>query len=362
MSIQSKIEQALSKIKPVLQKDGGDIELIDIKDDKVYVRLKGHCQGCPSAPQTLRYGVLATIQREVPEIKGVIEVLPNGQYRPIKSEPDDPWAGQKRIPGVKLVIAVASGKGGVGKSIVAVNLALALKEMGLTIGILDADIYGPSTPTMLGINKMDESPDDKIYPPQVFGIKVMSIGYFVPSDSAVIWRGPMVMKAVEQFLYEVEWGPLDCLVVDLPPGTGDAQLTLVQKVPVNGAIIVTTPSDVALIDARRGLQMFNKVEVPVLGIVENMSYFICPHCSQRTNIFSTGGGAITAHKLGVDFLGEIPLDPLIRESCDNGYPLVISHPESSQALIFKEIARKVWTKITQIIPQWNLSACDNLNI
>jgi len=360
MSIKSKIEQALSTIRPALQADGGDVELVDVKDNKVYVRLKGHCQGCPSATQTLKHGVTTAVRKEVPEISEVVEVLPDGSLRSTKTAPDDPWAEQNRLPDVKLIIAVASGKGGVGKSTIAVNLALALKEAGLAVGLLDADIYGPSAPTMLGVRSVPDTPGLKILPAEVFGLKVISIGYFVPADSPMIWRGPMVMKAVEQFLHDVDWGRLDCLVVDLPPGTGDAQLTLVQKVPVDGAVIVTTPSDVALIDARRGLQMFNQVKVRVLGIVENMSYFICPHCSQRTNIFSSGGGALTADRLDVEFLGEIPLDPLIRETGDNGYPVVIAEPDSPQALVFKAFARKVWAKMIEFIPQWNLSACSKL--
>ncbi|MFN3821016.1 MAG: Mrp/NBP35 family ATP-binding protein, partial [bacterium] len=276
-------------------------------------------------------------------------VLPRGA--------DDPWAGQSRIDGVKLVIAVASGKGGVGKSTVAVNLSLALRSQGLQVGLLDADIYGPSAPTMLGIRSIPQPDRALIKPAESYGIKVISIGFFIPPDAPLIWRGPMVMKAVDQFLHEVTWAPLDVLVVDLPPGTGDAQLTLAQRVPVDGAVIVTTSSDVALIDARKAIQMFHKVNVPVLGIVENMSYFICPHCQNRTDIFSSGKGLLTARQLGVDFLGEIPLDPTLRQAMDEGKPVVGESPDSPPAQAFLAIARKVWDKITTMYPQWQLNAC-----
>jgi ATP-binding protein involved in chromosome partitioning len=248
------------------------------------------------------------------------------------------------IPEVKTTIAVASGKGGVGKSTVAVNLATALARHGVHVGLLDADIYGPSIPLMMG--RQHEQPrliagQRRMVPFERFGVQFMSLGFMVDPDSAVIWRGPMVMKAIVELLGNVTWGALDILVVDMPPGTGDAQLTLSQRVELAGAVIVTTPQDVALADAIKGVAMFRKVNVPVLGIVENMSYFLCPHCSGRTEIFDHGGGQEQASRLKVPFLGEIPLDPAIRSAGDAGQPIVASAPESTQAKTFLEIASKV---------------------
>lgn len=244
---------------------------------------------------------------------------------------------------VRLKIAIASGKGGVGKSTVSTNLALALRMLNNTVGLLDADIYGPSQQMMLGIEgrpQVDEK-DEKIIPMERHGIKTMSLGLITDPDTPVIWRGPMVMKALEQFLGDVKWGTLDYMVIDLPPGTGDAQLTLTQRVPLDGAIIVTTPQDVALIDARKGLAMFRKVNVPVLGIVENMSYFICRHCGHREEIFGHGGGKRTAEMLGVPFLGEIPIDPKVVVGGDTGQPIVISDPLSPAAQAFVALAQQV---------------------
>jgi ATP-binding protein involved in chromosome partitioning len=258
-----------------------------------------------------------------------------------------PAAGQKAaVAGVRHIVAVASGKGGVGKSTTAVNLALALKAIGLRVGLLDADIYGPSQPRMMGISGKPTSSDGKrLNPLENYGIKVMSIGFMVPEETPMIWRGPMVMSAINQMLRDVEWGELDVLVADLPPGTGDAQLTMAQQVPLSGAVIVSTPQDIALIDARKGLNMFRKVEVPVLGIVENMSYFACPHCGQRSDIFSHGGARREAERLGVEFLGELPLDMAIRETSDGGHPIVVSQPESPHAKTYRAIAERVWAKL-----------------
>ena len=251
------------------------------------------------------------------------------------------------IPGVKTIVAVASGKGGVGKSTTAVNLALALKAKGLNIGILDADIYGPSLPRMMGITGKPDTKDGKILEPKVgYGIKCMSIGFLIAEDTPMIWRGPMVMSAIEQMLRDVNWGELDMLVVDLPPGTGDAQLTMAQRVPLSGAVIVSTPQDIALLDARKGLGMFRRVDVPVLGIIENMSYFLCPHCGERSEIFAHGGARREAAKLGAEFLGEIPLDIAIRETSDEGYPIVISQPDHPQSKIYGAIADRVWAKVS----------------
>ena len=252
-------------------------------------------------------------------------------------------AGAKAlVPGVRSIIAVASGKGGVGKSTVAVNLALGFAAHGLKVGLLDADIYGPSMPRMLGIAGKPQSRDGKVLQPMVnYGIKCMSMGFLVAEDTPMIWRGPMVMSALQQMLRDVEWGELDVLVADLPPGTGDAQLTMAQQVPLAGAVIVSTPQDIALLDARKGLNMFRKVDVPVLGIVENMSYFRCPHCGERSDIFGHGGARREAERLGVEFLGEVPLDILIRETSDDGRPIVVSHPESEHAEIFRRMAARL---------------------
>ncbi len=257
-------------------------------------------------------------------------------------------AGEARplVPGVRSIVAVASGKGGVGKSTTAVNLALGLKRLGLRVGLLDADIYGPSQPRMMGISGRPSSADGKIINPmENFGVKCMSMGFLVPEDTPTIWRGPMVMGALQQMLRDVAWGELDLLVVDLPPGTGDAQLTMSQQVPLTGAVIVSTPQDIALLDARKGLNMFRRVDVPVMGIIENMSYFVCPHCQGHSDIFSHGGARAEAQKLGVDFLGEIPLDMAIRETSDGGHPIVISQPDSDHARSYMAIATRVWQKV-----------------
>jgi ATP-binding protein involved in chromosome partitioning len=251
------------------------------------------------------------------------------------------------VPGVKHIIAVASGKGGVGKSTTAVNLALGLHAIGVRTGLLDADIYGPSMPRMLGVKEKPESTDGKrLKPIERFGLATMSLGYIVAEDTPMIWRGPMVSSALEQMLRDVEWGELDVLVVDMPPGTGDAQLTLCQRVALAGAVIVSTPQDIALIDARKGLAMFRKVAVPVLGIVENMSYFVCPKCGERAEIFGHGGAREEAGKLEVPFLGEIPLHLDIRVTSDSGQPIVASRPDSPHAQAYKNIAGRVWKALS----------------
>jgi ATP-binding protein involved in chromosome partitioning len=245
------------------------------------------------------------------------------------------------LAGVKTVIAVASGKGGVGKSTVAVNLAVALAQTGLAVGLLDADIYGPSMPRMLGLNTKPQTREGKMLPLHAWGIACMSIGFLVEEETAMVWRGPMVMGALTQMLGQVEWGVLDILVIDMPPGTGDAQLTLAQKASLAGAVVVSTPQDIALIDARRGVKMFEQVRVPVLGIVENMSYFACPDCGRRTNIFGHGGARAEAARIGVAFLGEVPLLLAIRETGDAGAPICASDPESDAAAAFRAIAANV---------------------
>ena len=250
------------------------------------------------------------------------------------------------LPGVAAIVAVASGKGGVGKSTTAVNLALGLAAGGHKTGLLDADIYGPSMPRMMGITGQPSSSDGTTLDAmENYGIKVMSMGFLVEEDTPMIWRGPMVQSALEQMMRDVSWGELDIMVVDMPPGTGDIHLTLAQKVPLTGAVIISTPQDIALMDARKGLNMFRKVGVPVFGLIENMSYFTCPKCGERSEIFSHGGAKIEADRLGIDFLGEIPLDIIIRETSDGGRPIVVSEPESEHALTYRAIADKVWEKI-----------------
>ena len=254
-----------------------------------------------------------------------------------KSEP----TGPQKIPGVEKIIAIASGKGGVGKSTTSVNLALGLRALGLKVGLLDADIYGPSIPRLMGITERPEIVNERIVPIEQYGIKVMSMGFLMDEESPVIWRGPMVVSALMQLVREVEWGDLDVLVLDMPPGTGDAQLTLAQQVPLAGAVIVSTPQDLALIDARKGLKMFKQVDVPILGIIENMSTFICPHCGETSDIFGHGGAQAEAAKLGVMFLGAVPLHMDIRKYSDEGTPVVIADPDGVHAKIYKTIAMKV---------------------
>jgi len=245
-------------------------------------------------------------------------------------------------PGVAAIVAVASGKGGVGKSNTAINLALGLRDLGLKVGVLDADIYGPSVPKLLAIRGRPETlGGNRLRPMTGYGLTVMSIGFLVAEDTPMIWRGPMVMSALTQMLREVEWGTLDVMIVDMPPGTGDAQLTMAQQVPLSGAVIVSTPQDLALIDARRGVEMFKRVNVPVLGIIENMSYFVCPKCGERHDIFGHGGAHKEADKLGVPFLGEVPLHMAIRETSDSGRPVVATDPDGPHAKIYREIAARV---------------------
>jgi ATP-binding protein involved in chromosome partitioning len=254
--------------------------------------------------------------------------------------------GEKFLQNVRRVIAVASGKGGVGKSTLAVNLALGLSQRGLRVGLIDADIHGPSLARMLGVGTKPEVIGKMMQPIDVFGLRTMSMAFLVPEDQAMIWRGPMVMGALQQMLGQTDWGPLDVMVVDLPPGTGDAQLTLSQRVVVDGAVIVSTPQDIALIDARRGVAMFEKVGVRVLGVVENMSFFACPNCGHEAHIFGHGGARAEAARLGVPFLGEVPLLLDVRESGDAGTPIVLSAPESAGAKAFRAVAARVWTEVT----------------
>jgi ATP-binding protein involved in chromosome partitioning len=295
--------------------------------------------------------VTAVLTAETGARAGAGRASPAGS-RPAHAPNAGATAGKSALaPGVRAIVAVASGKGGVGKSTVAVNLALGMKANGLRVGVLDADIYGPSVPRMLGISGKPSMIDKTtLRPMENYGVRCMSIGFLVPEDTPMIWRGPMVMSALQQMLRDVAWGELDIMIVDMPPGTGDAQLTMAQQVALAGAVIVSTPQDIALIDARKGLAMFQKVNVPVLGIIENMSYFLCPHCGERSDIFSHGGARREAARLGTDFLGEVPLDLAIRETSDEGRPITVSTPDSPYAQTFRDIAARVWEKVAGEAP------------
>lgn len=265
---------------------------------------------------------------------------PPGQQQKAQGPP------QPNLPNAKYTIAVASGKGGVGKTTVAVNLAVSLAQTGVKVGLLDADIYGPNVPMMMGVNKKLSTRNNKIAPLERYDVEMVSVGFISEGDTAIIWRGPLVGRMIQQFLQDVDWGDLDYLVIDLPPGTGDAQLTLTQSLPLTGAIVVSTPQDVAMLDAKKGINMFRKVEVPVLGLVENMSYFMCPHCNERTEIFDHGGGKKASEKFDVPFLGEIPLDIKIRVGGDKGEPIAISEPDSPVAKAFAKLANTVIEQVT----------------
>lgn len=254
--------------------------------------------------------------------------------------------GKQPVPGIKNIIAVSSGKGGVGKSTVAVNLAVALAQFGAKVGLLDTDVYGPNVPIMVGVNEEPKVNGQKLLPHEAYKVKVMSLGFLNRGDKPVVWRGPMLHTAVRQFLYDVEWGELDYLIVDMPPGTGDAQLSLAQLVPVQGAVVVTTPQEVAMADVRKAINMFEQVHIPILGIVENMSYFICSNCSERHEIFGTGGGGELAEKFRTELLGQVPLSINVREAGDKGVPVLVSAPESPQAIAFKQIADNVATQVS----------------
>jgi len=340
---QDQIESAISQyIDPYLEKDlvaTNSVKEIQINEDQVSVQI---VLGYPA--KGIVESLAKTIQEKVEAVDGVA-----------KAEIDVSWKiaahkvqkSLKPIDNVKNIIAVASGKGGVGKSTTAVNLALALSAEGATVGLLDADIYGPSQPRMLGISGRPESEDGKsLEPINSYHLQSMSIGYLIDEETPMIWRGPMVTQALEQLLNDTNWKELDYLIVDLPPGTGDTQLTLAQKVPVTGALIVTTPQDIALLDARKGLKMFQKVEVPVLGIVENMSIHICSKCGHEEHIFGEGGGGRMAEQYSVDFLGALPLDMSIRVGTDEGKPSVVQDPSSRITEIYREIARRTAAKLS----------------
>ncbi len=320
----------------------GAIAGLSVKDSKVYLSI-----AVDPAQAAAMESMRVAAEKAVRGISGVANALVSlTAEKPPAAANAAPAAAPSSprgigLPGVERIIAVASGKGGVGKSTTTVNLALSLAALGWRIGILDLDIFGPSLPRLLGLNGAPESEGRMIRPLQAYGVKAMSIGFMVAEEDAMIWRGPMVMAAVQQLLRDVAWGELDCLVIDMPPGTGDAQLTLAQTVPLAGAVIVSTPQDLALIDARRGVAMFNKVDIPILGVVENMSYFVCPHCGGRSDIFAHGGAHAEAEKMGVPFLGEIPLTMSIREHADSGKPIVVTDPQGPYAVAYRAIAEQV---------------------
>lgn len=309
----------------------GMIKELEVADGRVDFTIELTTPACPLKGQIEREARLAVeavpgVQRV--DIRFTANVRDDGRAR-----------GLVQLP-IRNAVAVASGKGGVGKTTVAVNLAVALARAGARVGLLDADIYGPNVPLMMGVGEMPEPREGRLIPAQAHGVRVMSIGFLVPPGQPLIWRGPMLHSAIRQFIADVEWGELDYLVIDLPPGTGDVQLTLVQKIPLSGAVIVTTPQDVALADAIKGIQMFQEVKTPILGIVENMSFYVCPHCGEQSEIFGFGGGERTAERYDVPLLGRIPLDTAIRQGGDIGHPIVVSEPESPPAEAFADAARQ----------------------
>src|SRR5215469_1709799 len=347
--------EVLASLERVASPDGnalpatGALSDIVVSDGKVFFSITVDAAAVDAWEPVRRQAEAAV--KAVPGVASVMVALTaeraGGRPRPGAASPAAAAAAQRAhgavgVPGVGAIIAVASGKGGVGKSTVAVNLALGLRDLALRVGVLDADIYGPSTPRLFAIKgKPQTKGGTRLIPMDGYGLKVMSIGFLIEEETPMIWRGPMVMSALTQMLREVEWGELDVMVVDMPPGTGDAQLTMAQQVPLRGAVIVSTPQDLALVDARRGIAMFRRVNVPVLGIVENMSTFICPHCGGRSDIFGHGGARHEAERLGVPFLGEVPLDLAIRETSDAGRPVVATDPDGAHAAIFRGIAERV---------------------
>jgi ATP-binding protein involved in chromosome partitioning len=322
---------------------------ISIQGDKAYIALVVD-QSTAKAIEPVR----AAVEAAAVSVKGIDKALvtltserpPQPGGAPAPGPRAQAATAKAMVPGVKHIVAVASGKGGVGKSTVSANLAIALSQLGLKVGVLDADIYGPSMPKLFGLHGRPEIDDNKIMQPlEAYGVKVMSIGFLVDEDTAMIWRGPMVMSALQQMMREVNWGTLDVLIVDMPPGTGDAQLTMAQSVSLAGAVIVSTPQDLALIDARRGVAMFKRVEVPILGLIENMSYFLCPECGTRADIFGHGGARHEAERQGVPFLGEVPLHLDIRERSDAGKPIVATAPESAHAKLFLTLAEALKSRL-----------------
>jgi ATP-binding protein involved in chromosome partitioning len=349
-------EEVLASLAQVKGPDGtplpqaGVLSDIVVSDGKVFFSIGVEADAVPRW-EPVRKAAEAAV-RALPGIKSAMVALTAERPASAGAGGRAPQRGAARpgaggptatgVPGVKAIIAVASGKGGGGKSTTAVNLALGLRDLGLKVGVLDADIYGPSMPKLLAVRERPQTiGGTRLKPITSYGLTVMSIGFLIEEETPMIWRGPMVMSALTQMLREVEWGTLDVMVVDMPPGTGDAQLTIAQQVPLAGAVIVSTPQDLALIDARRGIAMFKRVDVPVLGIIENMSYFLCPHCGERSDVFGHGGARHEAERLGVPFLGEVPLDLKIRETSDAGRPVVATDPDGPLAASYRTIAGKV---------------------
>jgi len=323
----------------------GMVEHVSVCDQHVKVRLALHARDA-SVKSRLEVAISDAL-RPLGAAGVVVEIVPPTRAAPPAARGrGDPWAEQVTLASARHVIAIGAGKGGVGKSTVAVNLALALAREGVKTALLDADIYGPSLPRMIGLSRKPEVRNDKMIPLQAWGLSCMSIGFLVDEETPMIWRGPMVMGALEQMMGQVAWGALDILVVDMPPGTGDAQLTMAQRVALTGAVIVSTPQDIALIDARRGVRMFEKTKVPVLGLVENMSFYCCPNCGHRADIFGHGGAKAEAVRLGTEFLGEIPLLLDIRVASDAGTPIAASAPESDAAKAYAALAARVWEKVS----------------
>ena len=330
---------SLGMITGVVVRDGnvGFAVEVDASEGEASEPLRQECEAAVEAvPGVL--SVTAVLTAERPAQRGA----PSPEQAPPSAAAQPGLPENLGIPGISAILAVASGKGGVGKSTTAVNLAVAMAADGVRVGLLDCDVFGPSIPRMMRLSgKPDTVGDSQLMPMENYNVKCMSMGFLVEEDTPMIWRGPMVMSALEQMLRQVRWGELDILVCDLPPGTGDAQLTMAQNVPLTGAVVVSTPQDIALLDVRRGIAMFEKVDVPVFGIIENMSYFLCPHCGERSEIFAHGGARETAAKLGVGFLGEIPLDGDIRATSDAGQPIVLAQPQSPHAAAYRGIAHRV---------------------
>jgi ATP-binding protein involved in chromosome partitioning len=336
---QSIIDALRSVKEPALERDVVELELVRevvVEGDRVRVRLDSLA---PRSKQSIR----DSVTRAIGDLRGVEHLDVGVDWRIPKGRAED---GRQSVPGVSNIVAVSSGKGGVGKSTVAVNLAIALAGYGARVGLLDTDVYGPNVPIMVGVDEDLRVHGQRLLPHEVYGVKVMSLGFLNRGDRPVVWRGPMLHTAVRQFLYDVEWGAIDYLIVDMPPGTGDAQLSLAQLVPVQGAVIVTTPQEVALGDVRKAINMFEQVKVPLIGIVENMSYFVCDNCSARHEIFGSGGGQELAGRFGSTLLGQIPLSVTIREGGDRGVPTVIGEPGSPQAEAFRIIADNVATRLS----------------
>lgn len=338
-------EQILDALRPVQDPelgrglvDLGMIPDVEINDRNIRIHIELTTPACPlrgKIDSDVREALAAIPDLGDVEIKWSSRVRASGGGK----------ANAQPIKGVKNTVAVASGKGGVGKSTVAVNIAVALAKAGAKVGLLDTDVYGPSIPLMMGVHERPQMRDGKIVPLEAHGVKLMSIGFILDPEKALIWRGPLVAQLITQFLNDVDWGELDYMIIDLPPGTGDVQLTLVQKIPISGAVIVTTPQDVALADAVKGLKMFQEVKTPILGIIENMSGFVCPCCGEKTDIFGSGGGKRTAEQHDVELLGEVPIQPNVRAGGDAGLPVVVSEPESATGEAFQRAAERVAARL-----------------